>query len=229
MSVEAVADGVYQVGVGYVNSFIVDGDEGVTLVDTLLPRKEGVVAEALGGIGRSFDDIRAILLTHSHADHSGSAAAIKAGSGAAVWASERDAPAIRGEVKPPSPITPLYVKPLALGMSLLPAPPPTEIDGFVSSGDLLPGDLRAVDTPGHTPGHTSYLLDRGGGVLFAGDAAKATRRGEVARGYFNRSTPTLDRSLRHLAELDFDVAVFGHSRALRSQAASVFRRFAEAL
>lgn len=231
MAVESVADGVYQVGLGYVNSFIVDGDEGVTLVDTLLPRKDGVVAKGLGEIGRSLDDVRAILLTHSHADHSGGAAALKAGSAAAVYASEADAPAIQGAVKPPDPPMPLYVKPLALVMSLLPAPPPTDVDIHVSeaSGELLPGDLRAIDTPGHTPGHTSYLLDRSGGVLFVGDAAKATKSGKVIRGYFNRSTPAIDGSLQRLAELDFEVAAFGHSRAIRSQAAAAFSRFAESL
>lgn len=63
-----VADGVHQVDIGHVNAFIVDGDEGVTLIDTLLPRREGVIAEGLKTIGRSFDDVTAIVLTHAHTD-----------------------------------------------------------------------------------------------------------------------------------------------------------------
>lgn len=35
----------------------------------------------------------------------------------------------------------------------------------------LPQDLAAIATPGHTPGHTSFLPDRAGGVPFVGDAA----------------------------------------------------------
>jgi len=73
-----IGDGVHQIGAGYVNSFIIDGREGVTMVDTLLPGKEAVIGEGLRGIGRSFDDVRAILLNHCHADHAGSAAAVKA-------------------------------------------------------------------------------------------------------------------------------------------------------
>jgi glyoxylase-like metal-dependent hydrolase (beta-lactamase superfamily II) len=231
VAAESIFDGVYQVGPGYVNSFIVDGDEGVTLVDTLLPGKAEAIGEGLRGIGRSFEDVKAILVTHSHADHSGSAAAVKAQTRASLYASEADAPAIQGVVKPPSPPTPLYVKPLAVLMSLMPGPPAAEVDHFVSeaSGASLPGDLRAIDTPGHTPGHTSFLLDRGGGVLFVGDAARATKEGKVVRGYFNRSTPLIDSSLSHLAELGFEIAAFGHSDPIRTEASSAFRRFAESL
>lgn len=230
MVIESVVDGVHQIGPGYVNAFIIDGDEGVTLVDTLLPGNEDVIAQGLSEVGRSFADVKAIIITHSHADHSGSAAAAKTESKAALYASKADAPAIQGATKPPSPPTPFYVKPLAWLMSLMPGPPPADVDHFVSeaSGASLPGDLRAVDTPGHTPGHTSYLLDRGGGVLFVGDAAKATKDGGVVRGYFNRSTPVIDGSLRHLAEFEFEIAAFGHSDPIQTQASSAFRRFAEA-
>ncbi|HEX6300483.1 MAG TPA: MBL fold metallo-hydrolase [Acidimicrobiia bacterium] len=231
MVVETVASGVYQIGPRFVNSFIIDGDEGVTLVDTLLPKKVDLITAGLNKIGRSLEDVGAILITHSHADHSGGASAVKAHSNARLYATKADAPAIQGVQKPPASPTPFYVKPLAWLMAAMPGPLPTDVDHFVSetSGDLLPGDLRAINTPGHTPGHTSYLLDRDGGVLFVGDAARATKRGELIRGYFNRSTPLIDGSLRHLAELDFETATFGHSDPLTSQASSAFRRFAKSL
>lgn len=227
MAIVKILDGVYQISSGYVNSFIVDGDEGVCLVDTLVPKKEGVIEAGLKEIGRSLTDVAAILLTHSHSDHSGSAAAVKSVSNADVYASAADAPAIRREVKPPAPPTPWYVSLPFLLMPLLPAQPATEVDHLVAEtgGAALPGDLRAVDTPGHTPGHTSFLLDRAGGVLFVGDAAKAAKDGSVVRGYFNRSTPLIDRSLVHIAEMEFAIAAFGHSDPISSQASAAFRRF----
>ena len=231
MAVESIISGVYQVGSGPSNAFIIDGDAGVVVVDTLLPKREGVIADALSGIGRSLDDVTAILLTHSHGDHTGGAAALKEGSDAAVYASEADAPAIRGDVKPPASPVKFYAIPFKLLIQALPGAQPVAIDHYVSEiGDnRLPGDLRAIDTPGHTPGHTSYLLDRDGGVVFVGDAAKATKHGRVIRGYFNRSTPLIDGSLRHLADQDYEVAVFGHSPPITSGASGAFRRFVESM
>ncbi len=100
MVVESIAAGVYQIGPRFVNSFIVDGDEGVTLVDTLLPKKVDLITAGLNKIGRSIEDVRAILITHSHADHSGGASAVKARSHARLYAAKADAPAIQGAESP---------------------------------------------------------------------------------------------------------------------------------
>lgn len=143
-----------------------------------------------------------------------------------MYASEIDAPAIRGEEAKPTPpvldrfsiIIPLY--------RLLPDAEGVDVDHVVGEADLLSGDLTVIASPGHTPGHVSYLLDREGGVLFVGDAAVATRAGQVKRGWMNRSTPVFDASLRHIPEFSFTVACFGHSNAITSDAGGAFRRFA---
>lgn len=222
-----ILSGVHQVSMGYVNSYIIDGDEGVILVDALLPKKQDKIAAALQAIGRSLEDVTAIMLTHSHVDHTGSAGAIKKASGAAVYASAADAPAIAGEERPPPPPTPVYLSPMRWLVNVLPPAPAAEVDHHVgeSVSATLPSDLRAIDTPGHTPGHTSYLLERDGGVLFVGDAARS-KSDRIVRGYFNRSTPDIDASLRHMAEFEFETALFGHAAPIRSGAAGAFREFA---
>lgn len=220
---EKLGSGVYSIKVGYVRMFVIDGDEGITLIDTGLPNKEDRVLEGLRSMGRSPSDVRAIMLTHSHADHAGSASALKGETGATVFASEVDAPAIRGDE--PSPPPPVFfrfpfLKPLArMGANAV----GIDVDRFVSEGMRLPGDLTAYETPGHTEGHISYLLDRGNGVLFVGDAA-AHRKGTVVRGFFNAPTTTIDASIRRLAALKFELACFGHSPAL-GEARQAFRAF----
>jgi len=157
---------------------------------------------------------------------------LKEKSGAELWCPERDAPAVRGETDNPTPPvldrTPLQIlKPL---FGLLPKAPPADVDFQIGAAgvDELPEDLEAVATPGHTPGHTSYLLNRGGGILFVGDAA-AHRNGKVGRGWFNRPTDDIDKSLRTIAELDFTIACFGHSDPLQDGAAAAFKKGAAAL
>ena len=59
---EQIATGVYQVSRG-VNAFVIDGDQGVTLVDTGLPGRQGAIIEGLADIGRSTKDIT--VLHHS--------------------------------------------------------------------------------------------------------------------------------------------------------------------
>lgn len=223
---KSIIDGVYQVG-GAVNSFIIDGDQGVTLVDTGMPRRHGAILRDLDSIGRRPDDITAIVVTHAHFDHVGGAAALKRESRAEVFVSEGDAAAARGDE--PQPLAPVFgrVPILApLFRRMLPHGEPVGVDHVIAEGATgLPEDLAVLDTPGHTPGHVSYLLDRSGGVLFVGDAAVGTKQGGVKRGYMNRSTPTFDASVQHIAEHDFTIACFGHSPPLRTDAAGAFRRF----
>lgn len=215
----------------YSNAYVIDGDDGVTLIDTGLPNRHGAVIEVLGSIGRSVEEVGVIALTHAHSDHTGGAAALAGATQADIIASPLDAPAIQGQqpVAPPPVFDRFFfLKPL---FRFVPGADPVDVDHVVdeAGGAGLPPDLAVIDTPGHTPGHVSYLLDRGGGVLFVGDAAVASRRGEVRRGWMNAPTPTFDSSLRHLAEQDFDVALFAHSRPIIGGAAAAFQRFVSTL
>jgi glyoxylase-like metal-dependent hydrolase (beta-lactamase superfamily II) len=113
----------------------------------------------------------------------------------------------------------------------MPSAEAIEVDHPVGEGEssALPADLRVIASPGHTPGHVSFLLDRDGGTLLVGDAAVATKDGRVKRGFMNRSTPTFDASIRHIAEYDFEIALFAHSRHLEKGASIAFRELAESM
>ncbi len=225
-----IADGVHHLDIGP-NACLVDGDQGVTLIDTGLPGRVDAIAAALREIGRSLDDLTAILVTHAHVDHYGSAAALKEVTTATLAMSPIDARVARGDqVESPPPVAG-RLGPLAWLFRFVPRGDDVVVDHEVSAAEPsgLPDDFTVLDTPGHTPGHVSFLLDRGGGVMFVGDAAMANRRGAIVRGIMNVKDPTFDASIAHLATHDFTSAVFGHSPPLTSGAASAFRRFAATL
>ena len=225
---ELISPGIYQV-TKMVNSFIIDGDDGVVLIDTGLPNKQDVIVAALSSMGRRIDEVAAIVLTHAHSDHTGGAAALQFESGAAVIASTVDAPMVRGEQPvPPPPILDFPVFRSLVAM-LVPTPKPVGVANVVDSGPVpIVSDLVAIPTPGHTAGHISLLLDRNDGVLFAGDSAMS-RSSKVIRGFMNRKTPTFDSSLRAMAEREFEVACFGHSPPIAKEAHTAFKDFVAAI
>jgi glyoxylase-like metal-dependent hydrolase (beta-lactamase superfamily II) len=221
--VREVVDGVFELGIGYVNMHVVVTDDGVVLVDTGLPRRSATIDRALHGIRRTVGDVRTVLLTHHHPDHTGSVADVRRRSGARVVAHRLDAPYVTGEARAVVRHPVLKLVGLLLG-----TPEPAPVDELVTGDGVTPvPGFTALHTPGHTAGHVSYLLDRAGGVLFAGDAAAGKRGGRIG------STPRMvsadldqqARSVARLAELDFAHAVFGHGPAVSGRAVERFREY----
>jgi glyoxylase-like metal-dependent hydrolase (beta-lactamase superfamily II) len=137
---------------GFVNAYLVREDDGFTLVDTTLPRGAGelIAAARLAG-----GDIKRIVLTHGHSDHVGSLDALKDALGVEVYMPELDARIHAGEP---------YGGKLRGGWPKLATRPDVRING----GDRI-GSLETVASPGHTPGHVSFL-DTRDRALIAGDA-----------------------------------------------------------
>ncbi len=67
-----VVDGIYQVrGLDLSNVTFIEGDEGVIVIDTLLTKETGAAALGLYREHRGERPVKAIIYTHSHADHYG--------------------------------------------------------------------------------------------------------------------------------------------------------------
>ncbi len=158
------------------NVFVVVDPDGLTLVDTGLPYSQRRILGYLAHLGYTPSAVRRILVTHADRDHMGSVAALRAATGARVFAGRLEGEAMaRGRQT-------RYLELRGwmrwtfrlLSRFLFAKARPAAPDEYLQDGQTLPvlGGLQALDTPGHTPGHVSFYAPQAG-VLFAGDSLRS--------------------------------------------------------
>jgi glyoxylase-like metal-dependent hydrolase (beta-lactamase superfamily II) len=105
MAAKRVIEGVHVVPMGKANAFLIEGYDGLTLIDAGFPGKEAAAFEAVRGLGHSQDQLRHLIFTHHHLDHIGSAAAIVRKTGARTYMHPLDIPIAEsgGPFRPMSP------------------------------------------------------------------------------------------------------------------------------
>lgn len=227
MSAKLVVPHVYMIPLGFVNVFLLEDDQGLTLIDSGLPHNESKILNAVRELGQDPADIHRILITHLHADHTGSLAALKAVLQAEVYAHSLDASAVRQGVsaRPLKPAPGLFnaiVVRLAMALQKPTILEPTAVEHEIKDGDVLDGGLTAIHVPGHAAGQVALLWDQHGGVLFAADAATNTFGLGQPPVYEDQDAG--QQSLRKLAALDFEVACFGHGKPITEGASQRFRQ-----
>jgi glyoxylase-like metal-dependent hydrolase (beta-lactamase superfamily II) len=198
----------------FVNCFLVREEDGLTLVDTALKAADQILAVADA-------PIRRIALTHGHGDHVGSLDELKRRLGdVEVLMPEIDAQIHAGEREKTKGSWPTLE---------------TRPDVRLQPGDRV-GSLEVVASPGHTPGHVSFL-DTRDRTLIAGDVF--TSYGGVAvSNHFHLRFPfaamaTEDtaqdlESARTLRALEPRVLVVGHGPAVRDPVAAMERAIGRA-
>jgi len=202
-------------------------DDTLTLVDTGFKGRAVHILKEIARLGYSPADIAHIIITHHHADHIGSLAALKEVTRAKVIAHPADAPYIDGRLPQPGPARPEWLHDTLAPLSGLWATDPVAVDIPVSDGDELPilGGIKILHTPGHTPGSISLFLEKEG-LVIVGDVLSSTTGLSLPSKAFTIDLAQEIKSIKRVASLDFAMICFGHGLALRHGARQAIIDFA---
>ncbi|HTP10164.1 MAG TPA: MBL fold metallo-hydrolase [Anaerolineae bacterium] len=205
----------------FVNFYLIDEPDGLTLIDTGLAQHFKVTLHAIKQLDRSPVDLKRIILTHSDGDHVGALADLKAICGARAYASPIEAQAIE-KAKPSREVK---RQGLRAWLFKLARPffktKPAHIDELLNAGQALSilGGLRVINTPGHTPGHIS-LYAPAAQILFCGDSMVAEKDGTLrcSRGANTWDEAQAKESVKIQAALGATIVCSGHGPIVREAA-----------
>jgi glyoxylase-like metal-dependent hydrolase (beta-lactamase superfamily II) len=232
------APDVHRIEDAGVNWYLVEADDGLTIVDAGVPRSWDSLHQVLGMIGRDAAEIRALVLTHAHFDHIGMAERVRRELGVPVLVHENDAPLARKPLQythERARSRYLLTKPAGLPhvLGFLAArafwpPPIRETHGF-SEGVLdVPGSPRVVFTPGHTVGHCAlHFPDRDAAIV--GDAIVMLdpylgKKGpRIVAGAATADSAWALRSLDAIAGIEAGTVLTGHGEPWRGGTAEAVR------
>lgn len=208
-----VAGPLYYVGPKDITSLLVTTSDGHVLIDGGLEESAPIVIANIARLGFRIEDVKVLLSTHAHADHAGGLARLKAASGAQLYAGAPDVELLerggRGD--------------FAFG-DTLPFPPVKADVGVREGQEVALGGVRfrAVATPGHTKGCTTwtFTIDDNGVqrrvVMVGGTTAPGYRL--VNNASYPRIVEDFEETFRRLRSLEGDIVFEGHGFAFGLEA-----------
>ena len=217
---------IHRAGTALVNWYLLEEEGRVTIVDAGCPAYRSQLDGALAAIGRSIEDVEAVVLTHAHIDHIGFAQILQDERGIPVHAHEAELPQATTGKAPKTegsfvPALFRYARARQIVSHIVRnggARPPklARVESF-GDGDVLdvPGHPTALATHGHSPGHCALHVSHEG-AAFVGDAlcGWSTITGEqgpiLPPFQFNNSTAGARESLARLESIDAETLYFGH-------------------
>jgi glyoxylase-like metal-dependent hydrolase (beta-lactamase superfamily II) len=190
-----------RVNLGIVNAYVLIRGKEAAVVDTGTPNNGSKIADVVRTAGLDWNAVHHVILTHYHPDHIGSVGEVlTAAEKATAYAGSADIP----QIKSPRPLK------------------------AVNDNDEVFG-LRVIATPGHTPGHVC-VFDPAGSLLILGDAM--TNIGNKLGGPSPQYTADMaeaHQSVKKLAKLKFQSAVFGHGEPIDNGASQAIAKLAGTL
>ncbi len=226
-----IAPEVYRLNVGgFVNAYLLGNKQGWVLVDTGTDGQFVSLKDAADQVFGFDARPHAIILTHGHADHAGSALPLAVYWNVPVFAHPMELPFVVGksDYPPADPTTGgLMAFVIRFAPGLFRGRDFGDVVQALLDTDAVPGlgsEWRFVNTPGHTPGHVSLWRERDA-VLIAGDAI-GTMNADTGRGVFGKpvvSPPPMPvttdwyaarKSVETLAALKPKIIACGHGEPM---------------
>ncbi|NNC13326.1 MBL fold metallo-hydrolase [Planctomonas sp. JC2975] len=215
-----LAPGLHRVGNDLVAAYLVEGDNGLTLIDAGIAGQYADLQRELTTMGRSVTDVRGVILTHGDTDHIGYAERLRSKFGIPVYVHEADAARARGEesTHPAWGSMHLGATTQFLWYTLRKGGMRTKFLTevvTVHDGDVLdlPGNPRIVSLPGHSAGSIAIVVPSVDAV-FVGDAFTTRHVLTGAKGPqpapFTDDTDAAALSHAKLASIDATWVLPGH-------------------
>ncbi|MET8549435.1 MBL fold metallo-hydrolase [Micromonospora zamorensis] len=225
---------LHRIGNDIVAAYLVETDEGVTVVDAGLAGHWPELLAELSAMGRSLADVRGLILTHGDTDHIGFAERLRRDHGVPVYVHEADAARARGEVKSKSPFGTFKVGAVAsflMYSSRKGGLRTTYLSEVITVRDGqvldLPGAPRVIGMPGHSPGSIAVHVPIADAV-FVGDALTTrhvlTGRSGPQPAPFTDDPALALASLARIEDLRATWILPGHGTPWNEGAAEAVRR-----
>jgi len=229
-SLSEQASGIYFAEGPASNWLVVRDPTGFILVDSGYPEDRCHVLASLRFLGLDPAEARAVLVTHGHVDHTGSAAFFSESFGTPVLCSPAELAHVQGKEKHQVTLGQVLRRAWrprvfrwmvhAIRAGALAAKPALGAMAWdAETLQALPGSPVAIPLPGHTPGNAAILFP-GAGAIAVGDAfvsghpISRISGPQMLHAMYHTDPAEALASLRELAGVDAAVVLPGHGPAL---------------
>ncbi len=169
---------VFEIPLSFVKVFLIETKEGLILVDSGTPGNGKKIVTEITRLGKSLDDVKYVVFTHSHGDHIGSAHELKDILPDAKFGIESSGVSYLQEGKIRNPVLHSSLQKFLFGLArpfIVRGVKGTKVDLELKDGKLVEG-VEIMKTPGHTSDSISIYLPEIGSVI-VGDMLQGTKRG----------------------------------------------------